>query len=400
MSDQWATPRMAPFGDLGDMPRARPFDRDSVLRRLDWPLLTAVIALLGIGCALVYAARVPDGTSQSFLTKDIVNIVIGTGLGVGATLVSYETMRAYAPFVYAAGIIGLIAVLVPHVGIIHNHARSWIRIGAGFEVQPSEFAKVGFIVMLATILGERREGESSDDPAPRRILAGLTLAAMPMGLIMLQPDLGTTMVFVFTMFAVLLTAPVKLRWVVGVVAAGAAVVMLAMSLGVVKPYQMDRLTSFTNLDDAATQQKAGYQVYQAQIAISLGGVTGQGLLHGERTNAGLVPVRESDFVMSVAGEELGLVGSSTIVGLVGIVVWRGFRIARRSTDRFGSLVAVGVASWVGIQAFENIGMNIGIMPITGIPLPFLSYGGSSMFAMLLAVGLLQNIHLRSERKAS
>jgi rod shape determining protein RodA len=123
-------------------------------------------------------------------------------------------------------------------------------------------------------------------------------------------------------------------------------------------------------------------------------------LKGDRTNAGLVPVRESDFIFTVAGEELGLVGCSAIIGLIGIVVWRGFRIARRSKDRFGSLVAIGVVAWFGIQAFENIGMNIGVMPITGIPLPFISYGGSSMFAVLLAVGFLQNIHLRTERKAT
>ncbi|MDQ1563911.1 MAG: rod shape determining protein RodA [Actinomycetota bacterium] len=393
----WTTPRMAPFGDFDDVSRRRAFDRDSVLRRLDWPLLTAVIALLAIGCALVYAAKIHEGTSTSFLTKHLINIVIGSALGVGATLVSYEAMRAYAPFVYATGIIGLIAVL--GIGVTHNSAKSWIRVGAGFEVQPSEFAKVGFIVMLATILGERREGES-DDPASRRIMAGLVLALVPMGLIMLQPDLGTTMVFVFTMFAALLTAPVKMRWVAGVVASGVAVVVLAISLGMVSKYQIARLTTFANLSDPAIQQSDGFQIYQSQIAISLGGLSGQGLLHGQRTNAGYVPVRESDFIMTVAGEELGLAGSSAIVALLGVVVWRGFRIARRSKDRFGSLVAVGVVSWFGIQAFENIGMNIGIMPITGIPLPFLSYGGSSMFAILLAVGLLQNIHLRTEQKAS
>jgi rod shape determining protein RodA len=155
MTDQWTTMRMAPFDDMGEISRRRSFDRDSVLRRLDWPLLVAVVALLAIGCALVYAAKVHELKSQAFLTKHLVNIVIGAGLGVGATLVSYEFMRAYAPFVYATGIIGLIAVL--GIGIVHNGAKSWIAIGAGFEVQPSEFAKVGFIVMLAT----GRDGRAS-----------------------------------------------------------------------------------------------------------------------------------------------------------------------------------------------------------------------------------------------
>ena len=397
MTDQWTTMRMAPFDDMGEIARRRSFDRDSVLRRLDWPLLVAVVALLAIGCALVYAAKVHELKSQAFLTKHIVNIVIGAGLGVGATLVSYETMRAYAPFVYATGIVGLVAVL--GIGIDHFGAKSWIRVGAGFEVQPSEFAKVGFIVMLATILGERREGES-DDPAPRRILSGIALALLPMGLIMLQPDLGTTMVFVFVMIAALLTAPVKMRWVAGVVVAGIGVVALAVALGFVKPYQVNRITTFTNTAGIGSDKNVAYQINESEKAISNGGLTGQGLLKGERTNAGYVPVRESDFIFTVAGEELGLVGCSAIIGLLGIVVWRGFRIARRSKDRFGSLVAVGVVAWFGIQSFENIGMNIGVMPITGIPLPFISYGGSSMFAVLLAVGFLQNIHLRTERKAT
>ena len=397
MSDQWATPRMAPFGDIGEIQRRRSFDRDSVLRRLDWPLLVAVVALVVIGCGLVYAAKVKEGQSSTFLTKHIINIAIGSALGVGAAVVSYEAMRAYAPFVYATGILGLIVVL--GIGINHYGARSWIRVGAGFEVQPSEFAKVGFVVMLATILGERREGES-DDPSSRRIMSGLLLALLPMGLIMLQPDLGTTMVFVFVMVAVLLTTPVRMRWVAGVVLAGCAVVALAVVVGFVKPYQVNRLTTFTDPGAAGSNVDVAYQIDESEKAISLGGWTGEGLLKGERTNAGYVPVRESDFIFTVAGEELGLLGSSAIIGLMGVIVWRGFRIARRATDRFGALVAVGVVSWFGIQAFENIGMNIGVMPITGIPLPLISYGGSSMFAVLLGLGLLQNIHLRTERKAS
>ena len=398
MSDQWLTPRMAPFGDIIDSPRRTAYDRDSVLRRLDWPLLVAVVALLTISCALVYAAKVHEDASQAFLTKHLINIMVGTALGVGATLISYETMRAYAPLVYGVGIVGLVAVL--GIGVDHFGAKSWINVGAGFNVQPSEFAKVSFIVMLATILGERREGESGDHPSGRRVIAGILLAALPMGLIMLQPDLGTTMVFVFVMIAVMLAAPVKLRWVAGVVLAGAAIVAIAVSVGVVKPYQVSRLTTFTNpaAADSPESKQAAYQIEQSEIAISLGGLTGQGLTQGERTNAGMVPVRESDFIFTVAGEELGLIGSSAIIGLIGIIVWRGFRIARRASDRFGALVAVGVVAWFGIQAFENIGMNIGVMPITGIPLPFVSYGGSSMFAVLLAVGFLQNIQLRAGRK--
>lgn len=402
MTEEWRTPRVSPFGDSDDVSRRSAFDRDSLLRRLDWPLLLAVVALLAIGCALVYSATVEE-SGQRFIVKHIINITVGAGLAIGATMISYETMRAYAPFVYGAGILGLMAVLV--IGIEHSDAKSWIRVGAGFEIQPSEFAKVALVVMLATILGERREGEPLDDPAPRRVLAAVGLSVFPMGLIMLQPDFGTTMVFVFTMFAVLLTAPVKMRWIGALVVAGAMLALVAVQFNIIKPYQVDRLTVFTqNVDEIASgrggasdrAQKEAFQIQQSEIAISSGGVRGVGLLKGER----YVPVQESDFIFTVPGEEFGFLGSSAIVALLGVVVWRGLRIARRAKDRFGALVAIGVAAWFGIQSFENVGMTIGVMPITGIPLPFLSYGGSSMFAALLAVGFLQNIHLRTERKAT
>jgi rod shape determining protein RodA len=303
-------------------------------------------------------------------------------------------MRAYAPFVYATGILGLIAVL--GIGIDHNGAKSWIRVGAGFEVQPSEFAKVGFVVMLATILGERREGES-DHPSARRILSGLLLALLPMGLIMLQPDLGTTMVFVFVMVAVLLTTPVQLRWVAGVVLAGCAVVALAVVVGFVKPYQVNRLTTFTDPGAAGSNADVAYQIDESEKAISLGGWTGEGLLKGQRTNAGFVPVRESDFIFTVAGEELGLVGAGAIVMLFALLLWRAMRIAGRADDMFGRLAGAGIACWFGFQSFQNIGMCLGIMPVTGVPLPLVSYGGTSMFASLVAIGLLVNIQLRTER---
>jgi rod shape determining protein RodA len=172
-------------------------------------------------------------------------------------------------------------------------------------------------------------------------------------------------------------------------------VVVIAHLHLLKQYQIDRLTSFTR--PGAASQSSGYNANEARIAIGHGGLFGQGLFHGSQVNGGFVPFDYTDFVFSVAGEELGLAGGALLVLLAGIVLWRGLRIARRAEDAFGMLVAVGVVCWFGFQIFENIGMNLGIMPITGLPLPFVSYGGSSMFASMVAVGLLLNVHMRSSR---
>jgi rod shape determining protein RodA len=164
-------------------------------------------------------------------------------------------------------------------------------------------------------------------------------------------------------------------------------------LHLLKQYQIDRFTAFT--DPTKDAQGSGYNTHQARIAIGSGGLFGKGLFHGTQTNGQFVPEQETDFVFTVAGEELGLAGSGLIVLLLGFVLWRGLSIAARAEDSFGTLLAVGVVCWFGFQAFENIGMTVGIMPVTGLPLPFVSYGGSSMFANMLAVGLLQNVHMRS-----
>jgi rod shape determining protein RodA len=394
----WSTPRTLPPGlalrRREISLRERALDRESPLRRLDWTLALAVSALIGMGALLVWSATKPQLTAdgldpQTYFKKHFMNAAIGVALASVAALVDYRALRTYAPLVYLASCIGLVAVLSP-LGSTINGAHSWILLPAGFQVQPSEFAKVAIVVGMAMLLAETRDGE--DTPRDIDVLLVLALCALPMGLIMLQPDLGTAMVLVFVILGVLAVSGAPLRWIAGLVIAG------GLMGGVVAPhvlseYQKDRFAAFTNPE--FDPRGVSYNTRQARFAVGSGGLTGQGLFQGAQTQGQFIPEQQTDFVFTVAGEELGLAGGSTLIGLLGLVLWRGLRIAARATDAFGRLVAAGVVSWFAFQSFVNIGMTLGIMPVTGLPLPFLSYGGSAMFANLLAVGLLQNVHLRN-----
>ncbi len=373
---------------------ARVADRESVLRRLDWVLLAAVIGLVAIGSLLVWSAtrqRMIDADldPQTFLQRNLLNIGIGLALGLATALFDYRMLRAYAPFVYGASVLGLLAVLSP-LGSTINGSHSWIVLPAGFSVQPSEFAKVALCVALPMILAERRDGEA--EPSLTDVLLALGVAAVPAVLIMLQPDLGTTIVIGAIVVGVLAVAGTPTRWILGLLAAGALAAVVAIQVGVLEQYQLDRFAAFA--DPSKDPRGVGYNTNQARIAIGSGGLTGKGLFEGSQTSGKFVPEQQTDFVFTVAGEELGFVGGAAIIVLLGILLWRALRIALRAEDLFGTLMATGIACWFTFQAFENIGMTLGIMPVTGVPLPFVSYGGSSMFANMMAVGLLQNVHMR------
>jgi rod shape determining protein RodA len=368
--------------------------RDSALRRMDWALLLSVLGLLAISCALVVSATrsglVDAGDPPyTFLRRHGLNIGVGLTLGVIASLFDYRMLRAYAPIVYLLSIGGLVAVLSP-LGTTINGSHSWIVLPAGFSVQPSEFAKVALVVGMSMLLAEKRDAEA--DPRDVDVVLALAFAAVPLVLVMMQPDLGTALVVSALVLGVVAVSGAPIRWVVGLVGGAVLLAVVSIQVGVLKDYQLARLTGF--IDPSADPKGTGYNVRQATIAIGSGGVHGQGLFQGAQTQGHFVPAQQTDFIFTVAGEELGFVGAGGIVLLLGIVLWRASRIAMGAEDLFGRLVATGVLCWFAFQAFENIGMTLGIMPVTGVPLPFVSYGGSSMFANLLAVGLLQNVHMR------
>jgi len=365
--------------------------RESVLHRLDWGLVLPVVVLGVVSALLVYSATRAGHRAdpEAFLKKHVLNLAIGAGLYALVASFDYRLLRAYAPVLYGLSIIGLIAVLTP-LGETINGSHSWIVIGGGFQVQPSEFGKVGLVVLLAMILGEPRDGE--EGPGRKDILVALLLAGVPAALIMLQPDLGTTMVLCAILMGMLAISGVAKRWTLGMVFAGVAAAAAAVLLGLLEDYQIARFTAF--IDPSADPRGAGYNANQAKIAVGSGGLLGKGLFHGEQTTGQFVPEQQTDFIFTVAGEELGFVGSLLIVAMLGVILYRGLRIAVHAGDRFGTLVAAGVVCWLGFQTFENIGMCLGIMPITGLPLPLVSYGGSATFATMIALGLLQGVHAR------
>jgi rod shape determining protein RodA len=306
---------------------------------------------------------------------------------VAVSLLDYRRLQAWAPVVFGVVVLVLGLVLTP-LGSATNAAQSWFELGV-YQVQPSEYAKVAMIVVLAAVFGSRREA-----PGLRQLAAGLAAVAVVCGLILLQPDFGTFMVFVPILFGVLLVGGVPLRWLLVLALVGSVGVVGMFKLNMLKEYQKERLTAF--IDPSADPDGRGYtyNARQALIAIGSGGVTGKGYLRGTQTNLQYVPEQKTDFIFTVVGEELGFAGAMLLLGLLGLLAWRGLRIAATARDPFGALIAAGVVSMLVFQAFVNIGMTIGIMPITGIPLPFVSYGGSSLVATFLAVGLLENVHMR------
>ncbi|HEY0474183.1 MAG TPA: rod shape-determining protein RodA [Kribbella sp.] len=384
---------------LTPLRQARPrVDRRSALWQADWVLVIGVLALSAIGALLIWSATyrrtsITGGNHHAFLVRHALNFAIGLVLAIGAALTDHRRVRILTPVLYAASVLGLILVLVPGVGAVINGSRSWIQL-PWMSVQPSEFAKLAVIVGMALLIAEK--GETNHREARTIDVAqAIAVAAVPVVLVMLQPDLGTVMVLGSIVFGIIAVSGVPKRWMLGLVTAATVIAVLAIRLNVLKKYQLARFTAFA--DPAQDPQGIGYNVNQARIAIGNGGVFGQGLLHGSQTQNAFVPEQHTDFVFTVAGEELGLIGAGAIICLFMLILWRGLRIAVNARDAFGRLVATGIVGWFAFQAFENIGMTLGIMPVTGLPLPFVSYGGSSMFSGLLAVGLLQNIHLRSHR---
>lgn len=370
--------------------------------RIDWILMLAVTGLLVLGSVLVWSATshrtdLTGGDSAAYLKKQLVNIAIGVVLMVMVLATDHRWVRIMAPLVYVASVAGLVLVLT--MGTVVNGSQSWLMLG-GMSIQPSEFAKLAVVVGMALWVAERhdvrrgRPAGSGGGGSLGDVLGMLAIAGLPAALILLQPDLGTMLVLSATVFGVIAVSGAPRRWL-GLLAAGAVTAAVAaVAAGVLKEYQVDRFLAFTNPD--LDPRGAGYNVEQARIAVGNGGLFGQGLFDGSQTRAGFVPEQHTDFVFTVAGEELGLVGAGVLVALLGLVIWRALRIAARTDDVFGRLAAAGIACWFGFQAFQNVGMCLGIMPVTGVPLPFVSYGGSSMFAGMLAIGLLQNIHLRSK----
>ena len=371
-------------------------DRRLNLGKFDNILNFAVIGLLAIGTLLVYAGtrewfRSYGLDPEYYLKRHSINIVIGVLLAYGTTLIDYRLLRAYTPIIWLAAVVGLVLVLIPGIGSEINGARAWIALPGGFQIQPAELAKIAIIVGIAMILADRDQVDQ--DPSDLDVLKALAISAVPILLIIAQPDLGTVLIISAAVVAMIGASGARAIWVVGLLLLAIVGVFTAVQTEAVNEYQVARLQSF--VDPNADPQATGYQLRQSRITIGSGGLFGKGLFEGPQTNGRFVPEQQTDFIFTVAGEELGFVGCSLILFLYFLIFLRAFAICKRSSDLFGRLVCIGVIAWFGFQTFENIGMAMGLMPMTGVPLPFLSYGGSSMFANLIGIGLLQNVYARS-----
>jgi rod shape determining protein RodA len=311
--------------------------------------------------------------------------MLGVILMIVTATFDYRLAKVYAPIAYGVILFLLLLVLTP-IGDETAGAQRWITL-FGFQFQPSEFAKVTVVAALAAYLSEVR-GEIRLD----HVWRAAAIAGTPMALIFLQPDVGTMMVFAATLIGLLVVAGAKSRHIAILIFVAIFGAVIAFHIGIVKEYQIARLTSF--LDPAQDPQGAGYNRQQSEIAIGAGGLFGRGYRNGTQTNLDFVPEQHTDFVFTVVGEELGFAGAIALLSLFGILLWRGFRTALMSRDDFGTLLASGIVVMLAFQLFVNIGMTMGIMPVTGIPLPLVSYGGTAMLTNWLAVGLILNVHMR------
>jgi rod shape determining protein RodA len=378
----------------------RIFARDSLARRLDWPILLAAVALSLIGSALVFSAtrkrtEINQGDPYFFLERHLMNLGIGFALMIGTLWLGHRALRNAVPILYGLSVLLALVVLTP-LGATINGQRNWLVIG-GFSLQPAEFLKVAIILGMAMMLAARVDAGDKLYPDHRTVAQSLGLAAVPCLILLLMPDLGSVLAMVAIILGVLLASGASNRWIFGLLILGVIGCVAIWQLHILDQYQINRFAAFANpdLDPAGV----GYNTNQARIAIGSGGLTGAGLFHGSQTTGQFVPEQQTDFVFTVAGEELGFLGAGLIIFLLGVVLWRACRIARDSTELYGTIVAAGIVAWFAFQSFENIGMTLGIMPVTGLPLPFVSYGGSSMFAIWVAVGLLQSIKVQRPMSA-
>ncbi|HEX9968795.1 MAG TPA: rod shape-determining protein RodA [Acidimicrobiales bacterium] len=370
--------------------RIRERERTGPWAHVDLLLVVSVVLIAALGALMVYSATrrrlEAEGIDPRFyLNRQLVFVVLGIGVMVAMTLVDYRFFRDRAAVVYPATVGLLLLVLTP-LGSSSKGAQAWFQVGA-FQFQPSEWAKIALIVCLAAYASLHR-----GDLDARRLAVVVGLAALPMALILQQPDLGTDLVFAAILLGMLAVAGARPRHMAVLGLIGLVGVIAVLQLGLLKEYQRERLTAF--LDPQGDTQRSTYNLNQSKIAIANGGLLGRGLFQGSQTNLSYVPEQHTDFIFTVVGEELGLVGSALLLTLFAVVVWRTWRAAALARDLSGTLICIGVLAMFVFQVFENVGMTMGIMPITGIPLPLMSYGGSSTLAAFAAVGLVLNVHMR------
>jgi rod shape determining protein RodA len=365
-------------------PRQRRTVMDSEMAmRVDWILIGACVALTLIGLLMIYSAsRNIVDDEYYFVTRQSVALLLGVGVFLGLMKVDYRKFRDFSLLAYIITV-GLLFLVLTPVGSKSNGATSWFELPFNFQLQPAELAKFGLVVALAGYVNEHR---GDIDPWRLTVLVGLAL--IPLGLVQLQPDLGTNMILMAIVIGILGVGGVRGRFLGALALLAITGVYAVISLGILKQYQIDRLA----IGSGDEKQGSAYNQDQSVKTIGTGGWIGQGYLDGNQTRLGFVPEQQTDFIFTAVGEELGFAGSALVLTLFGIVLWRTWRIAQLARDFYGTLVCGGVLVMFTFMIVENIGMTLGVMPVTGIPLPFMSYGGSALLTCCACIALVTNVH--------
>ena len=365
------------------------------LRSFDWLLFVSALAVSGFGLAMIYSATHADpgqGASLYYVRAQSIGLGLGVAVALILSLVDYERYARWQKYIYVGMLLLLVVTLI--IGTGRSGAHRWIALPF-FDVQSAELAKVLLILTLGAFLADGVELRSRF----RFVLLAVGYVALPALLVYLEPDLGTSLVFVAALVSMLLVWGINWRHAAVLATAGVLVVVAvlralpAMGIQVLKDYQLQRLMVFLNPDHDTSG--VGYQLTQSRIAVASGMYTGKGFMEGTQTHLNFLPEHHTDFIFSVIGEELGFLGAMVLLGLYLIMVWRMLRIAGRAKSLYGSLIAAGVTGILVFQVFVNVGMTIGIMPVTGVPLPFMSFGSSSLVVFWMAVGILESVQVRS-----
>lgn len=367
-------------------------------RNLDWPLILSVLCLIAIGMVIIYSASysqlVAAGLSPFYyVRRQALAFFLGLILAVVIISIDYRAWKRWTRLTYLGTVLLLVGVLV--FGHRVFGSQRWVRIGP-LSLQPSELAKIAIVLALAKLFEKEEQARTF-----KGVVQAALVTMVPMGLILLQPDLGTAVIFVGLFFALWYVgnAPLKTLIISGVtlIVLGLVVVVASLKgwIGIIKPYQLTRILVF--LDPYADRDGAGWNVIQSIIAIGSGGFFGKGLLGGTQSSLHFLPANHTDFVFSVIAEELGFLGALLVLGLFVILIWRGLHIAAVAKDVYGTLLAAGATSIFFFHLIINVGMALGMMPVTGLPLPFITAGGSTMITSLMAVAIILNVGLRRNK---
>jgi len=362
--------------------------------RPDYLMIGIVAVLSMLGLVMILTASGPRleaaGIARSQqMVRQAFFVALGIPVFVAGSLITDRNWRLLTPVAYVAVLVLLMAVLSP-VGALRQGAQRWISLGL-FDLQPSEVAKVAVILAVAGILAPSQEGHMPW----LRILKTAGLVVVPAALIFMQPDLGTMLVFGFVTLVMLFVAGTTLRQIVVLFVLAVATLVMAIELGILHDYQVERLTGFLNPNEQTLD--VNYNQNQSQLAIANGGLFGRGIGEGTQTNLAFVPSQSTDFIFTAVAEQLGFVGGAIVIGLYAILIWRMLMIAALARDRFGQLAATGVGAMFGFHVFVNVGMAVGLLPVTGLPLPFLSFGGSFYLAMVLSVAIVNSVYMTRNR---